>query len=367
MKGLFDSTTIKNMKLKNRFFKGATWEGLADDRGHMTEELYKMYEDFAKGGVGTIITSYSYVTENEKPNPGMLGIYDDSFIDEYQRLTDIVHQYDTNIILEIVYGGSQTKYTDKEVFGPSKIQNQVTEVIPKEMTKEDIEYLVNAFGDAAVRSKKSGFDGVELHAGHGYLLNHFLSPYYNRRTDEYGGEINNRARIIFEIYDNIRSKVGNEFPILIKLNSEDFAKEGMTNEDSLYVCKRLCDMGIDAIEVSGGNESFKEVWDNHKLSVRAKLPGVELKPHFKDFAEKLSNQISAPVILVSGNRSTNVMEESLNESNIEYFSLARPLNSEPDLINKWEVNKEYKPKCLSCNKCFNIEGHRCILNVKAVR
>lgn len=362
MKSLYESTTIKNLKLKNRFFKGATWEALADDKGHMTDELYKMYEEFAKGGVGIIISSYAYVTETEQPNPNMLGIYDDSFIDEYKKLTDLVHNYDCNIIMEIVYGGSQTKFKDKEVFGPSSVENQVTKVTPKEMTKEDIKYLVNAYGDAALRVKKSGFDGVELHAGHGYLLNHFLCPYYNRRTDEYGGEIENRARIIFEIYDNIRSKTGNEFPILIKINSEDFAKEGLTKEDSLYVCKRLAELGMDAIEVSGGNESLKEALDNNNASVRPKVPGVELQPHFKDFAEELSNQISIPVILVSGNRSIKGMESIMEESNVQYFSLARPLNSEPDLINKWQDNPNYKLKCISCNKCFNVDGHRCILN-----
>ncbi|EHI98400.1 NADPH dehydrogenase [Clostridium sp. DL-VIII] len=364
MKNLFENTTIKNMKLKNRFFKGATWEALADDKGHMTEELYDMYEEFAKGGVGTIITSYTYVTENEKPNPKMLGIYDDSFIEEYKKLTDLVHNYNSNIIMEIVYGGSQTKYTDKEVFGPSSVENQVSKVTPKEMTKEDIDYIVNAYGDAALRVKKSGFDGVELHAGHGYFLNHFLSPYYNRRTDKYGGEIENRARIIFEIYENIRSKAGEEFPILIKINSEDFAEGGLTRRDSLYVCRRLSEMGIDAIEVSGGNESFNEVWENDNKSVRSKVPGVEFQPHFKDFAEELSKQITTPVILVSGNRSINGMEEILNESNVQYFALARPLNSEPDLINKWEKNPSYKVRCISCNKCFDVDGHRCVLNLK---
>lgn len=364
MKHLFEYTTIKNMKLKNRFFKGATWEALADDKGHMNEELYTMYEEFAKGGVGTIIASYSYVTENEQPNPNMLGIYDDSFIEEYKKLTSIVHKYNSNIIMEIVYGGSQTKFKDKEVLGPSSVENQVSKVTPKEMTKEDIEYLVNAYGDAALRVKKSGFDGVELHAGHGYLLNHFLCPYYNRRRDEYGGEIENRARIIFEIYENIRRKVGDEFPILIKMNSEDCAKEGLTKEDSLYVCKRLAELGMDAIEVTGGNESLSEVFENNNATVRAKVPGVELQPHFKDFAEELSKQISIPVILVSGNRSIKGMEDILNESNVQYFSLARPLNSEPDLINKWEENPNYKVRCISCNKCFDTHGHRCILNIK---
>ncbi|MGL5616641.1 MAG: NADH:flavin oxidoreductase, partial [Sarcina sp.] len=182
MKTLFDKTNIGNMKLKNRFIKGALWEDLADEKGHLTPELVKIYEDYAKGGIGTIITGYAFVTENEQPNPGMMGIYNDSFIPEYKEFTDKIHKLGSNIIMQIVYGGFMTdfKVGERTIWGPSTSINEVSGSKSEEITKEEIKFLVNAYAEAAERVKKSGFDGVEIHGGHGYLLSQFLSPYYNK-------------------------------------------------------------------------------------------------------------------------------------------------------------------------------------------
>nr|WP_207720405.1 NADH:flavin oxidoreductase [Clostridium gasigenes] len=305
------------MELKNRFFRGALWEDLADEKGHMTPELSYIYEELAKGGVGTIITGYSFVTRDEQPNPGMMGIYDDSFIDEYKKNTDKIHSLGANIIMQIVYGGFMTTFNvgERTIGGPSTMQNEVTGTWAKEITKDEIKYLVNAYAQAALRIKKSGFNGVEIHGGHGYLLSQFLSPYYNKRRDEYGGNIENRGRIIFEIYEAIREKVGKDFPILIKLNSADYVKEGgLTQEDSLYVAKKLADLGISAIEVTGGN------------------------------------------------RHLDVMEDILKNTKIQYFTLSRPLTAEPDLINKWCSGDKKKVKCVSCNQCYSTPGKRCIFS-----
>ena len=367
MKNLFDKTKIKNMKMKNRFLRGATWEGLADDNGHMTSELFDIYKDLAKGGVGTIITGYAYVTKDEQPNPGMMGIYDDSFIEEYKEVADIVHSYDTNIIMQIVYGGSQTTMNppNKLIWGPSAVKNEVSQVVPVEMTREDIKVLVNAYGAAALRAMKAGFDGVEMHAAHGYLLSQFLSPHFNRRTDEYGGSIENRGRIIFEIYEEIRKRVGNGFPILIKINSKDFMEDGFTSEESIIVAKRLAELGIDAIEISGGG---LYVHDNNLSAVRKKVNlGKDRESYFKEHAAKLAEEVDVPVILIGGNRHLEVMEDILNNTKIKYFSFARPLISEPDLINRWTSGDTKNPKCISCNKCFEIPGHRCILNIKKTK
>ncbi|MBB6622436.1 NADH:flavin oxidoreductase [Clostridium gasigenes] len=317
MKTLWDKTNIGNMELKNRFFRGALWEDLADEKGHMTPELSYIYEELAKGGVGTIITGYSFVTRDEQPNPGMMGIYDDSFIDEYKKNTDKIHSLGANIIMQIVYGGFMTTFNvgERTIGGPSTMQNEVTGTWAKEITKDEIKYLVNAYAQAALRIKKSGFNGVEIHGGHGYLLSQFLSPYYNKRRDEYGGNIENRGRIIFEIYEAIREKVGKDFPILIKLNSADYVKEGgLTQEDSLYVAKKLADLGISAIEVTGGN------------------------------------------------RHLDVMEDILKNTKIQYFTLSRPLTAEPDLINKWCSGDKKKVKCVSCNQCYSTPGKRCIFS-----
>ncbi|MEG0297275.1 MAG: NADH:flavin oxidoreductase [Clostridium sp.] len=367
MKTLFDKTKLLNMEMKNRFIRGALWEDLADEKGHMTPELSNIYEELAKGGVGTIITGYSFVTEDEQPNPGMMGIYDDSFIPEYREFTDKIHSLGSNIIMQIVYGGFMTKFNvgERTIWGPSTIQNEATGTWAKEMAKEEIKSLVNDYAKAARRIKESGFDGVEIHGGHGYLLSQFLSPYYNKREDEYGGSIENRGRIIFEIFEAMREAVGKDFPILIKLNSADYVKEGgLTQDDSLYVAKKLADLGIDAIEVTGGNESIKEVRDNNLGAARTKVViSKERESYFKDYATKLSNIVDIPVILIGGNRHLDVMEELLNNTNIEYFTLSRPLTAEPDLINRWVSGDRTKPKCLSCNQCYKTPGKRCILNI----
>ena len=370
MKILFDKTKLLNMDMKNRFFRGALWESLADEKGHMTPELSSIYEELAKGGVGTIITGYAFITENEQPNPGMMGIYDDSFIEEYKEFTDKIHSHDTNIIMQIVYGGFMTTFNvgERTIWGPSTMKNEVTATWAKEMTKDEIKYLVNAYANAALRVKKSGFDGVEIHAGHGYLLSQFLSPYYNKRVDEYGGSIENRGRIMFEVYEAMREKVGEDFPILIKLNSDDYIKEGgLTQEDSLYVAKKLSDLGINAIEVTGGNESVQEVLDNSLGPARTKIViSKDRESYFKDYAANLAEIVDIPIILIGGNRHLEVMENLLNKTNIKYFSLARPLTAQPDLINKWASGDRKKPKCVSCNKCYVTEGKRCILNIRGL-
>ena len=170
MKSLFETTEMKNMKLKNRFVRSATWEGLADEKGYPTEEILDTYRKLADGGVGLIITSYTHVTKEYPAAKGMLGIYDDSFIDVYKKLTDDVHKRGAAIMMQIVYGGSSSsiKYPNGEVLGPSAIPDLRTGVVPKEMTQEDIEYIINAFRDAAVRVKKAGFDGVQIHCAHGF-------------------------------------------------------------------------------------------------------------------------------------------------------------------------------------------------------
>lgn len=367
MKKLLEEVQISNLKMKNRVVRGALWEDLADAKGHLTPELSSIYEELASGGVGTIITGYAFVTEDEQPNPGMMGIYSDSFIPEYKEFTDKIHSHGANIIMQIVYGGFMTNFEteNRVIWGPSAMQNENTGTWAKEISKDEIKYLTEAFAEAALRVKKSGFDGVEIHAGHGYLLSQFLSPYYNKRTDKYGGTIENRGRIIFEVFSAMREKVGKEFPIWIKLNSADYVQEGgLTQEDSMFVAKKLSELGIDAIEVTGGNESIKIVLESNLGPARKKIKlSKENQSYFKDYAAKLSSEIDTPIILIGGNRDVDVMEEILNTTNIELFSMARPLTAEPDLINTWTNGDLKTPKCVSCNQCYSTPGKRCILNM----
>ncbi|MCH4887215.1 NADH:flavin oxidoreductase [Acidaminobacter sp. JC074] len=366
MTSLYNPTRVKNMKLKNRFFKAAVWEGLAKDDGHMTQKLYDIYESYARGGVGTIFTGYAYISKDEKPNPKMMGIYSDDFIKDYKKLTDMVHSYDANIVMQIVYGGSQSHLEppSQEILGPSSITNELTGIKPKEMTKEDIDTLIQFYKEAARRVKSSGFDGLCLHAAHGYLLSQFLCPRYNKRKDEYGGSLENRARIILEVIQSIRQEVGSDYPIFVKINSEDFMEDGLSSRESIEVSKMLEKASVDAIEVSGGNESTKSVLENNLGPARKIRKALnEEESYFKEHALKLKEAVSVPVILTGGNRDYHKMNELLKQG-IDYFGLGRPLTCQADLVNMWNKDKSKKSRCVSCNQCYHTPGKRCIFNIK---
>lgn len=364
MRTLFDATKINSMNLKNRLFRSATWENMADPSGRMTESLFKVYEDLAQGGAGMIITGYAFPLQEEQPNPGMLGIYDDSFIEEYQPLTEMVHRYDSRIVLQVAYGGSQTNYQpdERSIWGPSAVADLAFKVIPQEMSRENIQALTKAFGDAAARAKAAGFDGVQFHGAHGYLFSQFLCPYYNRRSDEYGGPIENRTRIILEVYDEVRSRVGAEFPVLIKLNADDYIENGATFEDCRYVSHELAARGIDAIELSCGTFASGKCGP-----CRTRIDVPEKEAYNADHAAQLAEELDIPILLVGGLRSPEVMEQLLKTTPIEYFSLSRPLLAEPQLVKRWQAGDRRPARCTSCNGCFrpNPAGNLCVLNLKA--
>lgn len=357
MKTLFDETSISGMKLKNRIIRSATNDNAADKEGYVTEELLQIYETLAKGGVGAIITGLAHVTDVEKLIDAQMGIYNDSFIVDYQKLTEAVHQYDSKIILQMTCNGVQTKSTaDGLLWGPSAVEDLAYKQGPKEMTKDEIGVMVESFKHAALRAKKAGFDGVQIHAAHGYLLSKFLTPYYNRRTDEYGGSIENRARALLETYTAVRKEVGEEYPVLVKINCDDFMDQGMTFAECRYVCKVLEQAGISAIEVSGGSPSSRR----NEGVIRKITP--ENESYFKEYAEEIAREIETPVILVGGNRDFNRLTDLINQTEIEYISLSRPFIREADLVKRWQSGDQEPAKCISCTKCFSVGATRCIFN-----
>lgn len=364
MTELFEPTRLGSLELKNRLIRSATWEGIAEEDGHINDEILALYEELAKGGAAALITGYAFVIEEEQPSPKMFGAYNDSFIDAYKPLTQMVHDNDSTIMLQLAYGGSFTWFNTKEreIWGPSAVTNKISGITPKEMTQENIQRLIAAFGDAARRAMESGFDGVEMHAGHGYLLNQFLSPFFNQRSDAYGGSPENRARIISDIFDDMRKKTGPDFPLLIKLNCSDFmGAKGFTFEECKTLCMTLDEKGIAAIEISGG-PVFKAPRTEKETTFQVSLPADD--SYFSEYAKEIARTIEAPVILVGGNRSIETMERLLEETDIAFFSLCRPILCEPDLINKWKADKTVTPRCTSCGKCFTPTGNSCIQNRK---
>ncbi|EJO5347599.1 NADH:flavin oxidoreductase [Clostridium botulinum] len=339
MKSLFEKTYIKTMELKNRFVRSATCEGMATEEGHITDRLLNLYEKLAKGGVGLIITSYTTIFDYDKPSRRMLGIYDDSFIEEYKALTDRIHKYDTRVLMQIVLGQHYiNNKTGSEFYGLSET-----------MPEDDIKAIVKAFVKAAKRAKEAGFDGIQIHGAHGYFLSRILSPLFNKRKDKYGGSEEKRGTLILEVYDEIRKIVGEGFHISIKINCSDFEKGGATFKECEFVCRELSKNGIDSIEISGGGSIWQE--NNKKESI------------YKEYASKISQEVNTPIILVGMNRSICNMNEILNNSKIEYFSMSRPFIREPDLINKFKKCESEKAKCISCGKCYGEKGIRCIFNM----
>jgi len=358
---IFEETYLGNLILKNRLWRSATWLGLATDDGHLTPEIIERYRELAKGGVGTIITGLTNVMKEEQPYPRMLSIYSDDYIQEFKEFTDMIHSCGANIIMQMVYGGSTTSISAEKrtIWGPSSVMNPSSGVTPVEMTKENIKEFVQAMGEAAKRAKVADFDGVQIHAAHGYLLTQFLSPYFNTRTDEYGGSIENRARIIFETLESMKNHAGTDFPVFIKMHSDDqWGDKGLSEKESLWIAKQLEKNGISGIEFSGGNIDP----ESGNSALRGKLSKLEKQSYFKEQTSRIASELNIPVILVGGHRNTKLMEEILNSSNISYLALSRPLHSEPDLPNIWRGNPEHKTRCVSCNNCWAEDGNYCIKN-----
>jgi 2,4-dienoyl-CoA reductase-like NADH-dependent reductase (Old Yellow Enzyme family) len=348
MSKLFESTEINGMIIKNRFVRSATWAGMAGDDGSCTPKLVELMVKLAEGGVGLIITGHAYVSKRGQASPWQIGIYKDELISGLQDMTDAVHEKGGKIIIQLAHAGmfANSKLTGETPVAPSALSG-FTEHLPKEMNLDDIKELVKGFGEAAMRGKKAGFDGIQIHAAHGYLLNQFLSPVFNKRNDRYGGKIENRANFLLEILKSIRAKVGDDYPVLIKINSRDFLEGGLELEESIKVGAMLKEEGIDAIEISGGTAV------SGKLSpVRTGISSEDDEAYFKDAARAFKESIDIPLILVGGIRSFEVANDIVDNHIADYISMSRPFIREPDLINRWKSKSQDKSNCLSDSKCF---------------
>ncbi len=348
MRVLSEATKINGMKMANRFVRSATWEGMAADDGAVTPKLIQTMVDLAQGGVGLIISGHAFILPEGQAGPWQLGIHKDELIKGLTKMTDAVHEAGGKIIAQLAHAGhfaikaltKQPPHVVSNFEGLSKSPRH-------ELTKKDIKKLVVGFGKAAQRARTAGFDGLQIHSAHGYLLSQFLSPAYNRREDEYGGSIENRVRIHLEIYNAIRNTVGNDYPILIKINSEDYIDNGLSLEDSIAASKLLTDAGIDAIELSGGTLS------SGKLSPsRSGINKEEKEAYFKEAAAAYKKTMDVPLILVGGMRSLNVAEKIINSGIADYISMCRPFIREPGLIKRWQSGDTSPAKCKSDNLCF---------------
>jgi 2,4-dienoyl-CoA reductase-like NADH-dependent reductase (Old Yellow Enzyme family) len=348
MINLFEPSDINGLTLPNRFVRAATWEGMAAANGACTPKLINLMAGLAKGGVGLIITSHAFVQQDGQVSLGQLGVYDDALIPDLKRLTQTVHQNGGKIFLQLAHAGlyADPKLTGQPPAAVSAVDGFVKSAV-KEMRVQEIQKIVTAFAAAAKRAHQAKFDGVQLHAAHGYLFNQFLSPLFNRRNDDYGGRIENRARALLEALRAVRKAVGRNYPIIVKLNCQDFVENGLSLEDSIQAGVMLSTDGVDAIEVSGGNRLSGKLGP-----VRVGIKSEKNEAYFQKEARMFKEKIKVPIILVGGNRSFQMAERLVNEGVADYISMSRPLIREPDLINRWKSGDVRKPACVSDNLCY---------------
>lgn len=330
MKTLFDTTTLRHHTLKNRIWRSATWIALADAEGNVTDEIVSTYEELAKGGAAMIVTGLTSIIEHDAEIGGDAKFYDDRFIAGHKRLTDAIHKHGALVMMQAAI-----------VDGPVN-----------ELTTEQVQGFVRLFGDAARRAEEAGYDGVQIHAAHFFYLSKFISPLINHRTDRYGGDQRGRTRILYEILKDMHSKTSDDFIITMKINSTDEYPGGLTVQDFLVSCKLMEDAGIDAIEVSGNGTSHTGIKAGHN------------EGYFRTAAMSLAALVDVPVVLVGGLRSIEKINQILEETQIQYVSLSRPLVREPNLIQRWLDGDTRPSLCVSCNTCYRTPGHQCIFNLR---
>ena len=362
MKTIFETTTINGLELSNRLVRSATWEGLGDSDGGVNDRLIDVYRDLADGGVGLIITGYIAVRADGRQQSTQLLADRDDFVPGLADLASEVHRHHGKVVAQIVHCGGQAnrEATGLDPVAPSAVESPGYPEVPRELSPDEINTLIASFANAARRLKDAGYDGVQLHGAHGYLLAQFLSPSRNQRRDRWGGSIEGRSRFAREVTRAVRAVVGPDWPVMIKLNANDFLEGSTTEDDSTVLAAALAEDGIDAIEVSGGTGGSGKLG-----AARSEILTEADEAYFLPQAEAIRAAApGVPIMLVGGVRSLEKMEAVLAAGSADYFSMARPLIREPALPKRWADGDRGRAKCISCSGCFipasKGEGIRCV-------
>ncbi|MFH1351639.1 MAG: NADH:flavin oxidoreductase [Pseudomonadota bacterium] len=364
------------MEVENRFVHSATYEAMALETGEVTDALIRRYHDLSKGGIGLIIPGYLYVHPLGKAMPRQAGIHTDHMIGGLRELVETVHQNGAKIAFQLAHGGLQTgkRITGQPPLAPSSsVRNPMTFEKPREMVEEEIREVIGSYGQAARRAAESGADAVQLHAAHGYLISEFLSPFFNRRDDAWGGTDEGRFNFLGEVFLETKQSIPSEMPILIKMNCNDFTpQQGVTPNLARKYAGWLRELGISSIELSCGTlHTFH--------TVRGTIPSREMamafpwwmRPLAKLMFRRLSPRCAfeegynfeaaktvkpsmgeVPLILVGGMRRLAHMEKVVDDGYADFISLSRPLIREPFLIKRFKEERATEASCISCNRCF---------------
>jgi 2,4-dienoyl-CoA reductase-like NADH-dependent reductase (Old Yellow Enzyme family) len=368
---LFDPEKIKGMALQNRFVRSATYDGLAERNGHVSEKQMKMVEELALGGVGLIIMGITYVHPSGQISPVQNSLASEDCIPGFRKLAETVHQAGAKIAVQLFHAGRETARTYKaerrEALAPSHVPDDPHFQAPHRAVREDeIREIIKAFGDASARAREAGLDAVQIHGAHAYLLSQFLSPFTNRRTDSWGGSLRNRLRLHHQILMDIRSKVGEDYPVLIKIGVQDGFSGGLELSEGKQAARYLCEWGYDALEVSSGLRGRGYATSEFHTHIDR----LDREAYFRDWCKEIRRHVSSPLMMVGGLRSIQLMEEVIRHGEADFISLCRPLIREPGIVRSWKNNDRHRATCISCNRCFEAllkgEGLYCVVRKKEI-
>ena len=353
---LFEPGMIGKMELRNRIVMAALGTMSADAEGYITERTIDYYAERVKGGVGLIISQGTSILR-EGRGPHFSGLWDDKFIPKLKELSQAVHQYGGKMALQLHHSGKALfrlrlyfedpkEAEEIDVIGPSAVPWVWNGLAPREMSKEDIKHLVEAFAEGARRTKDAGFDAVEFHGAHGYLISSFLSPFTNKRTDEYGGSVENRARFACEILARAREKVGPDFPLILRVSGSDYLPGGITIEQTVRQAPLFVEAGADALHISASGQETTEwqflsyLWPDGAI--------VHL-------AEAVRKVVNLPVFTVGKIGDPLLAERILQEGKADFIAMGRALLADPELPNKAREGRiDDIRRCIYCNNCFSV-------------
>jgi 2,4-dienoyl-CoA reductase-like NADH-dependent reductase (Old Yellow Enzyme family) len=374
---LFDSFKIGDRTVRNRFVRSATYEAAADGDGRVTPEVLRLYEILGRGDLGTIVTGYMHVASGGRGAPKSIGIDRDEFVPGLRALADSIKADGALAIYQLVHAGGQTmkRITGSRPVAPSGDRRDYLMMEKaRQLSAAEIARVVTAFASAAGRAREAGADGVQIHAAHGYLLSEFLSPFFNHRSDEYGGSDEGRYRILGEVIAEVRATVGSDLLVLVKMNIDDGTPQpGMTPELAAYYASRMAADGVDCLEISAGSTTWAPflmcrgeapIDDFARVAPRPIrfLTKRRLEATLRPSLEEAYNAPSAgtvkealgsvPLALVGGMRTLPAMEEVVSSGRADLVSLSRPLVREPGLVGRFRAEPDAIPHCISCNRCL---------------
>jgi len=353
MTDLFEPLRINGMEIANRFVRSATMDNMAVD-GRVSDAQVRLYRALGSGGIGLIVSHGLYPAGEGRTTPGQLAVDSDRTVPSLKRLVDAVHEQHGKIAAQILHGGwlCRPEVTGRPPVGPSPLVNPATQHEVRALSGPEVEELIGQYVDATRRIAEAGFDAVQLHAAHSWLLSAFLSPATNRREDEWGGSAKNRTRLVCRICERIRKMVGPDYPLLVKLGIEDHHPAGKSATEGVAQARALVASGADAIEVSEGLEG--EFFRHIRRGADA--------PYYLEECRAAKRALSVPVLLVGGMRRLADMRAVLEKGTADAVSMCRPFIADPHVVRRFRNGSADRAQCTSCNQCLArlvADGLRC--------